>query len=626
MLLKLMMKNIRYYIKNYFVYIMSISLNVWIYFTFMLFMNSSIGMGIMGQKTYGVLMNTASKTILIFTMFFIYYSTNFFIRKRSREIGIYQLLGINKSKISLLLYFETVAIGMVGVLIGITVGWITKIPVLTNIYKLIYEKPVMMGSDIIVAGNVILYFFAIFTIISLFNIRIIKKSQLIDLFKKENKEQKPVKVRAYKIILSIIIVISGYVMIFQAKNSETIVFLPIGLIFILIGMFLTFKQIITGICSYLRKTDSVSKNFVARVNLNTLLYRINENSFLLTVVSLLISASISLTTIGFATNASSKSINKTFHPFSYIYVTKDENSDKEINKIIEKSGLERQHQSVRSILLEYTEGYNRDSDIKRKIRIIRNGDLLKLSKLEKVDYNKEIKQGNCVLLAGDYYLLGKDLDLKSKNRVLNLKVEGVTQYNPIVLENEAIALAVSDLDFDRLTKVNKVETVQCYDLKDSKNIDDVGISVARHLGKESNMNLITFEDILVTNLTKILIFVMILISISLLSSIGSMLYFWILSEIKTEEKSYSILYCIGADRKIIKRVIRNQVGLSFIIPYLVSSVNIILMTKFLQERNLLRDIIPTILGVGLYSIIYIIYYVLTNISANKMIINIDERK
>lgn len=619
MLIKLMIKNLRYYIKNYFIYILSIAFNAWVYTLFSMFVNSSIGMGFMAQKTYGVLLNIASTTILLFTLFFAYYSITFFSRKRSREIGIYLLSGVNRGKVGILFYLETIIIGMVGVILGCMIGMIMKGPLMSYAYGLIYDTPKIMVSNMSIFCNVLIRFLLIFMVIGISNINMALRFKLVELFKKDSVEDTTVKISILKIIFSTLVVIIGYVMIFNVKGSETILYMPVGLMLILVGMFLTFNQIITGLCLYLRKTDLVFRNFVWRVNLSTLLHRINKNSFLLTMVSILISVSISLTTLGFAIEKNISYINQKVHPFTYMYVSKDSDNDRIVDEIIEKSGLKKLKRSIEYISSGYHIDNYSNTDEGSNIRIIKSSDLTKLSRDNKVNYNKKIGKGGCVVLSGYHKKVGDDLQLSVNNKKVDFKIEGITQYNPVVLDDEQESIAISDEDFEKIASRDNLKRLQCYDVREDKNIDDLGMKILNIIDKNSKINFTTNEDVFVMRLTKIIILIIILISISLISSVGSMLYFWILSEIRSQDRNYKILYSIGADKFHLKKVLSNQIGMLFVIPYIVSSINIILMTVFLYKKNLVSNLEPTLFGVLIYSLFYIVYYFFTYITSVNMV-------
>ena len=65
---------------------------------------------------------SASIFMIIFLMFFIAYSTNFFLNQRKKEIGTYAFMGIDNNKIAFIFASEGLLLGLLSLIIGLAVG------------------------------------------------------------------------------------------------------------------------------------------------------------------------------------------------------------------------------------------------------------------------------------------------------------------------------------------------------------------------------------------------------------------------------------------------------------------------------------------------------------------------
>lgn len=239
--------------------------------------------------------------------------------------------------------------------------------------------------------------------------------------------------------------------------------------------------------------------------------------------------------------------------------------------------------------------------------------------MDKIRLNKDIEPGECIILDGSRDIVGQDIYLfKNNSEVREMSVTEVTPNNPIILNNGMGTIVISDKDFDEFKKVNKVEVIRCYDLKDTFKLDDIGFILLRDGDKSTQANFVTSEDVMGARLTDMFSFILILISMSLLSSIGSMLYFWTLSEIRTEQKRYKILYCIGGNKRSIAKIIDRQIIMLFLTPYLVSSLNLIMLNIYLIQKNMMNSIYPSLYSVLGYSVVYMLYYLLTKREYKKI--------
>ena len=140
MLHNLAIRNIRYYLKSYAVYLVTVAFCAWTYTVFVSFLRNPLIKEVMGNsRTYQVLFLMAAGLLLIFTGIFVLYSTTWFFEKREREIGMYLLMGIRKSRVCSLLVIENSVLGMMASAVGFTAGLLTA-PLL--------QMPILGSKDV----------------------------------------------------------------------------------------------------------------------------------------------------------------------------------------------------------------------------------------------------------------------------------------------------------------------------------------------------------------------------------------------------------------------------------------------------------------------------------------------
>ncbi|HDM9180776.1 TPA: ABC transporter permease, partial [Listeria innocua] len=108
MLFKIALTNMRKNFNQYIVYFVSLIVCVLVFFTFVsLSYNPLIDKVFKRWELFGPAMfSSASLMLILFIFFFIFYSNSFFLKRRKREIGLYSLLGLRKSQIVLVLFYE----------------------------------------------------------------------------------------------------------------------------------------------------------------------------------------------------------------------------------------------------------------------------------------------------------------------------------------------------------------------------------------------------------------------------------------------------------------------------------------------------------------------------------------
>lgn len=127
MLFKISVKNIRKSFKDYAVYFFTLILGVAVFYVFNAIDSQTVVLDVR-KNVYDIikLMNEMLSGVSVFVScvlgFLIIYASRFLIKRRNKEFGIYLTLGMSKRKISIILFFETLLIGIVSLVVGLFLG------------------------------------------------------------------------------------------------------------------------------------------------------------------------------------------------------------------------------------------------------------------------------------------------------------------------------------------------------------------------------------------------------------------------------------------------------------------------------------------------------------------------
>ena len=128
MLFKLSLKNIKKSIKDYAIYFFTLILGVAIFYVFNAIDDQTVMMNV-SKSTYEIIklltniLSGVSVFVSCILAFLIIYASRFLIKRRNKEFGIYLTLGMSKRKISLILFFETLIIGVLSLGVGLILGF-----------------------------------------------------------------------------------------------------------------------------------------------------------------------------------------------------------------------------------------------------------------------------------------------------------------------------------------------------------------------------------------------------------------------------------------------------------------------------------------------------------------------
>lgn len=197
MLCKLSLKNITKSMKDYAIYFFTLILGVAIFYVFNAIDSQTVMFKVSG-RTYEIikLMTSILSAISVFVSFIlgflIIYASRFLIKRRNKEFAIYLTLGMSKRKISLILFFETLLIGLISLIIGLGLGvFLSQLMSVSvaNMFEADMTKFQFVFSQSACLKTLI-YFGIMYLIVIIFNTIIINKYKLIDLLSSSKKSEK----------------------------------------------------------------------------------------------------------------------------------------------------------------------------------------------------------------------------------------------------------------------------------------------------------------------------------------------------------------------------------------------------------------------------------------------------
>ncbi|MFA3901680.1 FtsX-like permease family protein [Clostridioides difficile] len=249
MLGKLAVRNTKRNIKDYLIYLITVTIAFSLIFAFNLVASSDEVVKL--SSSMGTFKNTllAVNILIIFVIcFLINYTTRFMFEKRSKELGTYMLLGIRKKEIARLLVIENIMLGFLALTLAIPIGFVFSQFVSLVIIKLLgIPEVIFISLNFISVGLLAIYFLAIYVLVLVNLLRRIKKMTVHDFlyFDKQNEKKmfRNNKKRNIFFIISIILTIASLFLwhsrctMEKFSEQETLTYLMISVIVLIIGIY-----------------------------------------------------------------------------------------------------------------------------------------------------------------------------------------------------------------------------------------------------------------------------------------------------------------------------------------------------------------------------------------------------
>ena len=656
MLFKLSIKNITKSIKDYAIYFFTLVLGVAIFYVFNAIDSQTVMLNVSSSKYEAIeLMTTILGGVSVFVSFvlgfLIIYASRFLIKRRNKEFGIYLTLGMSKRKISLILFFETLIIGVISLGVGLALG-----TVLSQLMSILVAN--MFEADLTkfqftfsssAALKALLYFSIMYLIVMIFNTIIVNKCKLIDLLH-GNKKSEKVKLKN-PIICTIVFIIAvialsyAYYLVTDGFGTSPLmntirgILLPIALG--CVSTFLIFwslSGLILKIVMHLKKYYYKGLNSFTVRQISS---KINTTVFSMTIICLMLFFTICIFSSALSIKNSLSGNLKDLAPvdiqFSKLQQLSDEEEESFSKDIIEdynttaKDTLQRldvykylkdvvdintyrvEEVTLKDSFGDQIEQIEKDYPLlayQDKETLIKLSDYNRLAKL----YNQKeltLKDNEYVIIANYKMMAGiRNIALKNNTKLTINSKDYYPKYQEcqdgfIELSGSATNTGVIILPDNALEGIHPYKNVlaanyQADTKEEKENVEDIVSTIINNHFNKLSYN--TKIDIYAASigLGAMVTFVGLYLGIIFLISSAAILALKELSESTDNKERFNMLRKIGTDEKMINKALFNQIAVFFLFPLLLAIIHSIFGIEFanyilktMGTESLLSSIILT---------------------------------
>lgn len=249
MLGKLAYRNTKRNIKDYLIYLITVTASFSLIFAFNLVANSDEIVKLCSSMDAFKNSLFAVNILIIFVIcFLINYTTKFMFEKRSKELGTYMLLGIKKKEIAHLVVIENILLGILAIVLAIPIGFLFSQFVSLVIVNLLgIPKTLFISLNFVSIGLLIIYFLTIYVLVLLNLLRRISKMTIRDFlyFDKQN-EKKMFRDSKKRNVIFVLSIILGVISLFlwnsrctmdNFNKQETLTCLMVSVIMLIISIY-----------------------------------------------------------------------------------------------------------------------------------------------------------------------------------------------------------------------------------------------------------------------------------------------------------------------------------------------------------------------------------------------------
>lgn len=577
--------------------------------------------------------------MVVFSVIFLFYTNSFLIKRRKKEIAVYNILGMGKGHIGRMLTVETLIVGGISIAGGIAGGMaFGKLMHLLLIRIIHYDVGMEFHISVQSVSDTVILFAFIFFLTWFYNLFQIRLANPIELLRGGSAGEKEPKTKVILALIGVVTMAAGYYLAVSTKNPlEAINTFFVAVILVIIGTYALFLAGSIALLKLLRKQKKFYYKPNHFVSVSGMIYRMKQNAvglanicILSTIVLVMISSTVSL-------YVGMDDVMAHQYPNDYqmtLYEASQEKIDK-ANKLIEeeldRGGLKKEGETAchygTAVLI--SQGGN-------KFTTSENGtysprDLTELYVIPQEDYQKlentstSLKENEVIIyttaenygrdsiqIDGRKFQVTEELDdfvLEEKNQ------SRVAPGMYMIVANDEVATQLDslksglryDIDFD-MTGSDEEKAVVEEKIADRITEELPGTYfTSRQAGTESFFGFYGC-----------LFFIGMYLGFMFLVATVLIIYYKQISEGLDDRERYVIMQKVGMDKREIRRAIRSQILIVFFLPLLFSILHIMVafnvITKLLGIFGLFNTglfVLCTVVTVLIFAAFYIIVFAIT---------------
>lgn len=602
-------------------------------------------------------MSLGSIVVAIFAIIFLFYTNSFLLKKRKKEFGLYNILGMEKKHMSALIATESLIISVISLVLGLIIGIALDKLIFMIVIKLL-DGQSPLGFTIIPEAilHTVVLFCIIFAAILLNSVRIVYTTKTIDLLHGSNTGEKEPKTKWLLAILGVLCLGGGYTISIISKNPVSAIgLLFIAIVLVVIGTYFIFVAGIIALLKLLRKNKGFYYKTSHFISISGMIYRMKQNAVglanicvLSTMVLVMVSTTSSLV-IGMQ-----DTIN-TISPYDYSISVVDGKTNQQVKDDIKNTAADNNLKITKFVDYQYLE-FNADlnyNNITASDYSVESENLVGLIIVTQQDYNMltnsnvDLSDDQVMMFYpnsfpySDLTIFDQKYKVKESRKISDFipgkNLIGYSIYDSygIVVKDNSQLQQISKYynSFYKNSETNEYNEHNCCfyecnfnvdaDLKKQLEFNEIIKNSELYQGSYYHDSISsTFKSEILQafrDTYSSLFFLGIFLSILFIMATILIIYYKQISESYDDKERYEIMQNVGMSHTEVKRTIRSQVLTVFFLPLIVAGVHVAfafpIMSRVLSLLGLINVtlyITCTVICFLVFALMYGIIFAITS--------------
>ena len=584
----------------------------------------------------------------LFAVLFLFYTNSFMMKRRKKELGLYNILGMEKRHIAHILFRETLLTAVCSLALGLGLGIVFS-------RVLFWLLGLLLGTDLAVAfvipvsaiTSTLGLFGLIFLLTLCYNLVQVKLSKPIELLHGGETGEREPKAHWFLAVLGALLLGTGYTMAVTIQDPlSALVFFFVAVVLVILGTYLLFLTGITALLKLLKK----NKGFYYKLNhftaVSGMLYRMKQNAAGLASICVLFTALLVTVSTTFSLYTSMSGLIRARYPRNVVVTAQGANQDAK--------------DMIRDVVAEKSSalGLTIENVVDREcwdMTVFRMGSALNTQDIPDNSYTVDSYAVVYFFTQEEFERFsGQELALSESQAVLFDPVGTFPESDTLSIDGREFQLLPSDYQFPDASTMAQIYEVYYLVVKDVSVVESIlgptGVNLApsysydfdvaggnpdgimaliealreqEFSGKGVSYDSLWMEDSATArqdflNLYGGLFFLGLFLGVLFLLGTALIIYYKQVSEGYEDARRFTIMQQVGMSHREVKRSIHSQILLVFFLPLVTAVVHLAFAFPMLQKILLVMGLadfwiifLSTVGCVAVFAVCYLIIYGLT---------------
>ena len=621
-MMKLALWNFKSSFKNYLAIILSLAFTILVFLNFQNIVYSDIfeGLGGDNKRYIDIIIQVISFVLGCFMFFFLWYSTNVFLTKRKKEIGIYVFMGLTNQKIGRMYMIETAMIGISSMVLGVGFGMLT-----TWLFQMILLAISDITVDIsfqispmpvLVTIGIYMVMYLIFVIKGYINIVRSSVLEMVSAFRQNEYVRQSRILLGIKTVLGLGVLFSGYYLAIKEGGQEVMGNVFAAVVLVVTGVYLLFGGFLPLLFQRLAKKKEFLYQKERNLWINNVIFRMKKNYRTYAMTCVLMLCSVTALATGFAMKVRYESMVHFRNTYTYQILSNQEGMDEAIRSLIEKDngidyGTQAAILNIDPSLMDTRFQYSSYS-------ILSYSQIKKLAEEGGMEFELKEPADDEIIQVTQLHLLSLLTDRSNETVCINGKtyrqIEDTSTPYLGYLQEQISFYMVNDEEYQKLCPLGEELYTYNYRIADIYNFADsldeldtitsnTDENYTARVAIDPNSSEIEWIKVLYT----ICIF---MFMVFILAS-GSILFMKLYNDAFEEKERYQILKKLGISGKTLKRSLSHELKAAYALPFLVMMISAYFSVHALEKMMYTDLIVIYLISVGVIFGFFFICYLMS---------------